>query len=105
VSVKLTQRAMIQHLLVTPDAGGGEARVWADFRYVWANVRWGKVSRDAENGEIGLRQRALVTVRWAPDLPDPMRLNLAGKTLKVLAAMRRKIDAGDYFELECEDTF
>ena len=105
MSVKLTQRAMVQHLVVTPDAGGGEARNWADFRYVWAHVRWGGVGRDAENGGVGLRQRALVTVRWAPDLPDPMRLNLAGKSLRVLAVMRKKIDAGDYFELECEDTF
>jgi len=104
-AVKLDQRVMVQQLVLIPDAGGGQARNWTNFREVWAQVRWKSVSRDVANGEIGLARRAIIILRWAPDYPDPMRLIIDQKTLRVLARFRRKIDAGDFLEIEGEDTF
>jgi head-tail adaptor len=104
-TIKLTRRVMVQNLVIVADAGGGQARNWADFREVWAKIQWRQVSRDVENGETGLRNRAIVTLRWAPDLPDPMRLLTDQKTLNVLSQNRIKIGAGDYLQIECEDKF
>jgi len=96
---------MVQQLVLIPDAGGGQDRNWTDFREVWAQVRWKPVSRDVANGETGLARRAIIILRWAPDFPDPMRLIIDQKALRVLAQYRRKIDAGEFLEIEGEDTF
>jgi len=104
-AVKLDQRVMVQQLVLIPDAGGGQARNWTNFREVWGQVRWKSVSRDVSNGQTGLAQRAIITLRWAPDFPDPMRLIIDQKTLRVLSWFRRKIGAGDFMEIEGEDTF
>ncbi|MDQ7018076.1 MAG: head-tail adaptor protein [Robiginitomaculum sp.] len=104
-AVKLDQRVMVQQLVLIPDAGGGQARNWTDFREVWAQVRWKSVSRDGGNGQTGLAQRAIITLRWAPDYPDPMRLVIDQRALRVLSRFRRKIGAGDFLEIEGEDTF
>ncbi len=103
--VKLTERVMVQQLSVIADAGGGQARNWSDFREVWAKVKWGSVSRDPQNAEIGRRRKAIVTIRHAPDLPDPMRLVIAQKNLVVLAITRINESSGAFLQLECEDTF
>ncbi len=103
--VKLADRVMVQQLTKTPDAGGGQARNWSDFREVWAKVDWGFVSRDSQNAEIGRRRKASVTMRFAPDLPDPMRLMVDQKALVVLARARISDGASAFLQLECEDTF
>lgn len=104
-NIKLTQRVMVQQLVLIADAGGGQARNWSDFREVWAQVQWASVSQSVENGEIGRRRRANIILRWAPDLPDPIRLIVEQKTLTVLANTRAKVGGGEFLEIECEDTF
>lgn len=96
---------MVQQLVLIPDAGGGQARSWTDFREVWAQVRWKSVSRNVANGQTGLARKAIIILRWAPDYPDPMRLVLDQNALRVLARFRRKTGAGDFLEIEGEDTF
>ncbi len=103
--VTLTDRVMVQILVIVADNGGGQARIWSDFREVWARIQWGGVGRDTQNGEVGLRRKATITLRWAPDLPDPMRLIAGQKTLTVLSMARSKVGSGAFLDIECEDTF
>ncbi len=102
---KFTHRVMVQQLTAVSDAGGGNARNWNDFREVWAHVKWGLVGRDAGNGGLGRRRRVIITLRWAPDLPDPMRLVISQKKLLALSLTRINAPGHDLLEVVCEDTF
>ncbi len=103
--IKLTHRVMVQQLSTVPDQGGGQARLWSDFREVWANVKWNSVGSSSENGALGQGRRALLTLRWASDLPDPLRLIIGGKTFRFRGSTRLKIGAGEFLQIECEESF
>jgi len=102
--VRLDTRIMVQSLVTIADAGGGQSRSWSDFREVWAQVQWDRPGKDAESGKAGYRRTVVVTLRWAPDLPDPMRLIAAQRSLDVIAGTRLLADP-DFFQAECEERF
>lgn len=100
-----THRVMVQQLTTTLDEGGGQDRVWNDFRAVWAQVKFNAVSSSPENGGVGQRRKAVVSVRYAPDLPDPARLIINSKIFRFLGSTRLRIGAGEFLEIECEESF
>ncbi len=101
-AITLDTRVMVQALAAVADAGGGHSRNWSDFRAVWAQVRWGRPDRASGDGSGGYRRSVTVTLRWAPDLPDPMRLIVAQRPLAVVSATRLQADP-DYVLAECEE--
>ncbi len=103
-AIKLDSRVMVQSLVTMADAGGGQSRSWSDFREVWAQVQWGQPGKETETGGSGYRRSAMVTLRWAPDLPEPMRLIASQRPLVVIAAKRLLADP-DYLQADCEEYF